>query len=111
MDIEYTLEYKEYGRRELYFILENGKKIKDFWNDVYTALYIDRNRQEFRVAAISNVKEISKLREMLIDLMIDYLNIDTKYKVCTFCSVQDDMIFGYELRDGIKEKIKRLQAN
>ena len=63
------------------------------------------------MSAISNVKEISKLREMLIDLMVDYLNIDTEYKVCTFCSVQDDMIFGYELRDGIKEKIKRLQAN
>lgn len=106
MNVEYTLEYKEYGNRELYYILENGKKVVDYWSERYMALYIDRKRKRFNVTAIKNAKDQNKLRETLVELMIDFLDVDTEYKVCTFSSIQDDRIYGYELRDGIKEKIK-----
>ena len=106
MNIEYTFEYKEYDDRELYYILENGKKVVDFWSDCYMALYIDRNRREFNVVAINNAKDKSRLREILVDLMINYLDVDTEYKVCTFCSAQDDRIYGYELKENIYEAIK-----
>ena len=104
--IEYTFEYKEYDGRELYYILENGKKVVDFLSECYMALYIDRKRKEFNVVAIDNAKDKSRLREILVDLMINYLDVDTEYKVCTFCSVQDDRIYGYELRENIYEATK-----
>ena len=37
MNIEYTFEYKEYDNRELYYILENGEKVVDFWDETYMA--------------------------------------------------------------------------
>ena len=106
MSVEYTFEYKEYDNRELYYILENGQKVVDFWNETYMALYIDRKRKEFNVVAINNAKDESRLREILVDLMINYLDVDTEYKVCTFCSVFEDRCYGYELRDRIYEATK-----
>ena len=106
MDIEYTFEYKEYDGRELYYILENGKKVVDFWDETYMALYIDRRRKEFQVVAIKNAKDKDKLLNMLIDMMINYLEITEEYKVCTFCSNFEDRCYGYEIRESIYESTK-----
>ena len=106
MDIEYTFEYKEYDNRELYYILENGKKVVDFWDETYMALYIDRERREFNVVAIKNAKDEKMLFDILVDLMINYLEVDMYYKVCTFCSTFEDRCFGYDIRDRIYEETK-----
>ena len=107
MNIEYTFEYKEYDNRELYYILENGKKVVDFLNETYMALYIDRKRKEFKVVAINNAKDKDKLLNMLIDMMINYLEVTEEYKVRTFCSCFDDRSYGYEIREGIWNQKKR----
>lgn len=101
MNIEYTFEYKEYDNRELYYILENGEKVVDFWNETYMALYIDRKRREFNVVALKNAKDEKLVLDTLLEMMINYLDIDKSYKVCTFCSNEDDRYYGYELRDRI----------
>ena len=107
MNIEYTFEYKEYDGRELYYILENGKKVVDFWDETYMALYIDRKHREFNVVALKNAKDEELILNTLIEMMINYLDIDNSYKVCTFCSTEDDRYYGYELRDRIwKQKNK-----
>ena len=101
MSVEYTFEYKEYDGRELYYILENGEKVVDPWDDTYMALYIDRRSKEFNVVALKNAKDESLVLNTLIDMMINYLDIDTSYRVCTFCSTEDDRYYGYELRERI----------
>jgi hypothetical protein len=101
MDIEYTFEYKDYDNRELYYILENGKKVVDFWDERYMALYIDRERREFNVVALKNAKDEELVLDTLFVMMINYLDIDKSYKVCTFCSTADDRYYGYELRERI----------
>lgn len=106
MNIEYTFEYKDYDNRELYYILENGKKVVDFWDETYMALYIDRKRKEFNVVAINNAKDQKLVLDTLIDMMINYLDIDKSYKVCTFCSTFDDRCFGYNIRDRIYRETK-----
>jgi uncharacterized protein with PIN domain len=106
MSIEYTFEYKEYDNRELYYILENGEKVVDFWDETYMALYIDRRRREYNVTAIKNAKDQDKLFELLIDMMINYLDIDNSYKVCTFCSTEIDRYYGYKIRERIYESTK-----
>jgi hypothetical protein len=106
MDIEYTFEYKEYDNRELYYILENGKKVVDFWDETYMALYIDRERREFNVVALKNAKDEELVLDTLFEMMINYLDIDKSYKVCTFCSTFEDRHYGYELRDRIYESRK-----
>lgn len=109
MNVKYALEYKKYDNRELYYILENGEKITDFWNETYMALYIDRRSKEYNVVALDNAKDKESLFELLIDMMINYLDIDNTYKVCTFCSNEDDRYYGYELRDRIYEATKDKQ--
>ena len=106
MDIEYTFEYKEYDGRELYYILENGHKVVSFWDDTYMALYIDRRCKEFNVVSINHAKEEELLLEVLVDIMINYLDIDTSYKVCTFCSNEIDRYYGYEIKERIYEATK-----
>lgn len=101
MNIEYTFEYKEYDNRELYYILENGEKVVDFWDETYMALYIDRKRREFNVVALKNAKDEKLVLDTLLEMMINYLDIDKSYKVCTFCSNEDDRYYGYELRERI----------
>lgn len=106
MDVEYTFEYKEYDNRELYYILENGKRVVDFWDDTYMALYIDRERREFNVVALKNAKDEELVLDTLFEMMINYLDVDKSYKVCTFCSTGEDRYYGYELRDRIYESTK-----
>ena len=106
MDIEYTFEYKEYDGRELYYILENGHRVVSFWDDTYMALYIDRRCKEFNVVSINHAKEEELLLEVLVDIMINYLDIDTSYKVCTFCSNEIDRYYGYEIKERIYEATK-----
>ena len=106
MDIEYTFEYKEYDGRELYYILENGHRVVSFWDDTYMALYIDRRCKEFNVVSINHAKEEELLLEVLVDIMINYLDIDTSYKVCTFCSNEIDRYYGYEIKEMIYEATK-----
>ena len=92
---------------EVNCILENGKKVVDFLNETYMALYIDRKRKEFNVVAINNAKDKDKLLNMLIDMMINYLEVTEEYKVRTFCSCFDDRSYGYEIREGIWNQKKR----
>ena len=106
MDIEYTFEYKEYDGRELYYILENGHKVVSFWDDTYMALYIDRRYKEFNVVSLNHAKEEELLLEVLVDIMINYLEVDTSYKVCTFCSNEIDRYYGYEIKERIYEATK-----
>lgn len=106
MDIEYTFEYKEYDGRELYYILENGEKVVDFWDETYMALYIDRRFKEYNVVALKNAKDEDKLLELLVDMMVNYLDIDSSYKVCTICSTEEDRYYGYEIREIIYEATK-----
>ena len=101
MNIEYTFEYKEYDNRELYYILENGKKVVDFWDERYMALYIDRERREFNVVALKNAKDEELVLDTLLEMMINYLDINKSYKVCTMCSTEEDRYYGYELRERI----------
>ena len=106
MSVEYTFEYKEYDGRELYYILENGHRVVSFWDDTYMALYIDRRCKEFNVVSINHAKEEELLLEVLVDIMINYLDIDTSYKVCTFCSNEIDRYYGYEIKERIYEATK-----
>ena len=106
MSYEYTLEYKEYGGRELYYILENGEKVADFWDETYMALYIDRMRKDYQVVAVKNAKDEELLLEVLVDIMINHLDIDTSYKVCTFCSNEIDRYYGYDIKNKIYEATK-----
>ena len=106
MDIEYTFEYKEYDGRELYYILENGHRVVSFWDDTYMALYIDRRCKEFNVVSLNHAKDEELLLEVLVEMMINYLDVDTSYKVCTFCSNEIDRYYGYEIRERIYEAIK-----
>lgn len=106
MSVEYTLEYKEYDGRELYYILENGEKVVDFWDETYMALYIDRMRKDYQVVALKNAKDEKLLLEALVDIMINYLDIDTSYKVCTFCSNEIDRYYGYDIKNKIYEATK-----
>ena len=101
MSVEYTFEYKEYDGRELYYILENGMKVVDPWEDTYMALYIDRRSREYNVVALKNAKDEELVLNTLIEMMVDYLDVDTSYRVCTFCSTEDDRYYGYEIRDRI----------
>lgn len=105
-EYEYTFEYKEYDGRELYYILENGKKVVDFWNECYMALYIDRKRKEYQVVALKNAKDEKLVLDTLLEIMINYLDIDTSYKVCTFCSNEIDRYYGYEIKERIYESTK-----
>ncbi len=100
-DIEYTFEYKEYDNRELYYILENGKKVVDFLSECYMALYIDRRRREFNVVALKNAKDKDKLLNLLVEMMIEHLEVTKEYTVNTFCSNSEDRHYGYEIRDRI----------
>ena len=106
MSVEYTLEYKKYDGRELYYILENGEKVVDFWSECYMALYIDRERKEFNVVALKNAKDEELVLEVLIETMINYLEVDTSYKVCTFCSNEIDRYYGYDIKNKIYEATK-----
>ena len=106
MSVEYTFEYKEYDGRELYYILENGHKVVSFWDDTYMALYIDRRYKEFNVVSLNHAKEEELLLEVLVDIMINYLEVDTSYKVCTFCSNEIDRYYGYEIKERIYEATK-----
>ena len=106
MSVEYTFEYKEYDGRELYYILENGEKVVDFWDETYMALYIDRERREFNVVALKNAKDEKLLLEILVEMMIKFLEVTEDYKVCTFCSNYEDRCYGYEIRDKIYKAIK-----
>lgn len=101
MNIEYTFEYKEYDNRELYYILENGEKVVDFWDETYMALYIDRRFKEFNVVALKNAKDENLVLDTLFEMMINYLDIDKSYKVCTMCSTEEDRYYGYELFERI----------
>lgn len=103
MSVEYTFEYKEYDGRELYYILENGEKVVDFWDETYMALYIDRKRREFNVVALKNAKDEELLLEILIEMMIKFLEVTEDYKVCTFCSNEIDRYYGYEIKNKIYE--------
>ena len=107
MSVEYTFEYKEYDGRELYYILENGEKVVDFWDETYMALYIDRMRKDYQVVALKNAKDEKLLLEALVDIMINYLDIDTSYKVCTFCSNEIDRYYGYDIKNKIYEATKK----
>ena len=106
MSIEYTLEYKEYDSRELYYILENGEKVVDFWDETYMALYIDRRRKEYQVVALKNAKDEKLVLDTLLEMMINYLDIDKSYKVCTFCSNEIDRYYGYKIKERIYEATK-----
>ena len=106
MSYEYTLEYKEYDGRELYYILENGHRVVSFWDDTYMALYIDRRCKEFNVVSINHAKDEGLVLEVLVEMMINYLDVDTSYKVCTFCSNEIDRYYGYEIKEMIYEAIK-----
>ena len=106
MSVEYTFEYKEYDGRELYYILENGKKVADFWSECYMALYIDRRRKEYQVVALKNAKDEELILEILVEMMINYLDVDTSYKVCTFCSNEIDRYYGYKIKERIYEATK-----
>ena len=106
MSVEYTFEYKEYDGRELYYILENGEKVVDFWDETYMALYIDRKRREFNVVALKNAKDEELLLEILIEMMIKFLEVTEDYKVCTFCSNEIDRYYGYDIRDKIYKTTK-----
>ena len=106
MSVEYTFEYKEYDGRELYYILENGEKVVDFWDETYMALYIDRKRREFNVVALKNAKDEELLLEILIEMMIKFLEVTEDYKVCTFCSNEIDRYYGYKIKERIYEATK-----
>ena len=106
MSVEYTFEYKEYDGRELYYILENGKKVADFWSECYMVLYIDRRRKEYQVVALKNAKDEEVILEILVEMMINYLDVDTSYKVCTFCSNEIDRYYGYKIKERIYEATK-----
>ena len=106
MSVEYTLEYKEYDGRELYYILENGHRVVSFWDDTYMALYIDRRCKEFNVVSLNHAKDEGLVLEVLVEMMINYLDVDTSYKVCTFCSNEIDRYYGYEIKEMIYEATK-----
>jgi hypothetical protein len=51
--------------------------------------------------SLKNAKDEALVLDTLFEMMINYLDIDKSYKVCTFCSTGEDRYYGYELRERI----------
>lgn len=103
----YSLEYKEYDGRELYYILENGEKIVDLWSECYMALYIDRKFKEFNIVALKNAQNSDEVIDLIVS-MRDILELTEEYKVNTMCQNEDDRYYSYDLRDKLWSAINNI---
>lgn len=76
---EYTLEYKSYNDKDMYYILENEQKIKTkFIFDMYAALYVNHKEKSYYLMAMRGLKEPDKAIDLIVTLK-DIIGIDQDY--------------------------------
>ena len=101
----YSLEYKEYDDRDLYYILENGKKLVCYGSSAYMALYINRSKQYFYIVELDEAQNPIEALELIVNMHKD-LGIKKDYKAHVRYLNSRDNYYTWKLYNMIQEKYK-----
>lgn len=95
---EYTLEYKLYDDKDMYYIIENGEKLASFYTRAYMALYINHEHKEYYLVSMERAKEPEKVLELITSLRKD-LGIKHDYKPLIRYSTDTDICYTFKLME------------
>lgn len=102
-DVIYTLEYKEYDDRDMYYILENGKKLVCYGSSAYTALYIDRNRMSFYIVELGEAQKPIEVLELIVSMRKE-LGFSEGYKANVRYLNSNDNYYTWKLYNMLNNK-------
>ena len=95
---EYTLEYKLYDDKDMYYIIENGEKLASFYTRAYMALYINHEHKEYYLTSLERAQNSDKVLELIVSLRKD-LGIKHDYEPLIRYSTDTDIHYTLKLAE------------
>ena len=99
----YSLEYKEYDHRDMYYILENGERLVCYGSSAYTALYIDRSRMSFYIVELQEAQNPTEVLELIVSMHKE-LGLSEGYKANVRYLNSNDNYYTWKLYNMLNNK-------